>query len=123
VRRKTGTLIPIEQRILEAGLELNRQGESRFHGFLIAKRMQAKKMHEGAQANRLTGHGTLYKALDRLERAGLVSSTWEDPDEAATQKRPRRRLYQVTPKGSQALIEATSPRHQSISAARVTEAI
>jgi PadR family transcriptional regulator PadR len=98
VRRKPGTLIPIEQEILEAGLALGRRGEPSFHGFLIAKDIQ-----QDTGAKRLTSHGTLYKALDRLERAGLLASQWEDPEEAAMQQRPRRRLYQVTAKGAQAL--------------------
>lgn len=101
VRRKQGTLIPIEQEILEAGLALSRRGEPSFHGFLIAKEIQ-----EDTEAKRLTSHGTLYKALDRLERAGLLTSQWEDPEEAAIQHRPRRRSYQVTVKGAQALAKS-----------------
>jgi DNA-binding PadR family transcriptional regulator len=33
-------------------------------------------------------HGTLYKALDRLEGLGLVEARWEDADIAAEEKRP-----------------------------------
>ena len=42
--------------------------------------------------------GGLYKALHRLEVAGLVESAWEDvnPREAG---RPRRRIYHVTAGG------------------------
>lgn len=98
MRRKPGILIPIEQDILEAGLALGRRGEPSFHGFLIAKEIQ-----EDTEAKRLTSHGTLYKALSRLERAGLLTSQWEDPDEAVTQQRPRRRLYKVTAMGAKAL--------------------
>lgn len=41
--------------------------------------------------------GTVYPALHRLESQGLLQSTWsEDPAR-------RKRIYQITPKGSQAL--------------------
>jgi DNA-binding PadR family transcriptional regulator len=65
---------------------------------------------EREAARRLTAHGTLYKALERLERAGLLTSTWEDPAVAADQGRPRRRLYQVTALGERALAQARAAR-------------
>ncbi|MDQ4042419.1 MAG: PadR family transcriptional regulator, partial [Actinomycetota bacterium] len=102
MRRKSGTLIPIEERILAAGLSLRHRGEPHFHGFLIAKEVK-----EGTGARRLTAQGTLYKALHRLEKAGLLRSRWEDPEVAARERRPRRRLYEVTAQGEQALAEAT----------------
>lgn len=110
MRRKAGALIPIEQEILEAGLAMSRAGKPSFHGFLIAKEIQG-----GTGAKRLTTHGTLYKALDRLERAGHLTSRWEDPEEAAIQGRPRRRLYEVTVNGAQALarVPAASPASTS----------
>ena len=83
--------MPLEAAILEAALRLRRAGEPGFHGFGIAKAIA-----EGAEAGSLTAHGTLYKALGRLEAAGLLTSDWEDADIAATQGRPRRRLYRVT---------------------------
>jgi DNA-binding PadR family transcriptional regulator len=67
-------------------------------------------------ARGLTAHGTLYKALDRMERMGLLESRWEDPEVAAAQGRPRRRLYRVTGQGERALDEA----HES-AMARSTE--
>jgi PadR family transcriptional regulator PadR len=93
MRRKRGTLLPLEIDILEAGL-----GLERFHGFQLAK---ALADHPSPRA--LTGHGTLYKALQRLEDAGLLASRWEDPNIAAAEGRPRRRLYQVTGVGEHAL--------------------
>ena len=51
--------------------------------------------HRGSKA--LTGHGTLYKALGRLEELGLLASRWEDPE--AVEGRPRRRLYELTGRG------------------------
>jgi DNA-binding PadR family transcriptional regulator len=105
MRRKAGALIPIEERILAAGLALRQHGAPQFHGFLIAKEIM-----EGAEARRLTAQGTLYKALDRLARAGLLERWWEDPEIAAQEQRPRRRLYQVTGLGERALSEAVRAR-------------
>jgi DNA-binding PadR family transcriptional regulator len=31
-----------------------------------------------------------------LEAAGMLASVWEEPDDAAAEGRPRRRLYAVT---------------------------
>jgi DNA-binding PadR family transcriptional regulator len=98
MRRKPGTLLPLEESILAIGLALAGRGTSEFHGFAIAKEIQ-----EGARARRLTAHGTLYKALDRLTRAGLLEGRWEDPARAAEDGRPRRRLYHVTGAGELAL--------------------
>jgi len=53
-----------------------------------------------------TAHGTLYKALGRMEDAGLLESHWEDPDVAVAEGRPRRRLYRVTPLGANAFARA-----------------
>jgi PadR family transcriptional regulator, regulatory protein PadR len=97
MRRRPGALLPIEVSILEAGLRLRDEGRDRFHGFLVAK-----EMRDSDAARRLTAHGTLYKALDRMERAGLLESEWEDPSIAADEGRPRRRLYRVTGVGERA---------------------
>jgi PadR family transcriptional regulator PadR len=101
MRRKRGTLLPIEEAILAAGIELRRSGTPEFHGFLVAKALR-----ERDEARRLTAHGTLYKALDRLEKAGLLTSRWEDALLAADAGRPRRRLYTVTALGERALAQA-----------------
>jgi PadR family transcriptional regulator len=101
MKRKPGSLLPLETSILAAGLAFRQRGQSAFHGFLVAKELQAD-----TGARRLTAHGTLYKALDRLEQAGLVRSHWEDPEPAAQEGRPRRRLYEVTPTGERALADA-----------------
>ncbi len=101
MRRKEGVLLPIELDILEAGLELLRAGETEFHGFGIAKRIQDR---EGAR--NLTSHGTLYKALGRLADSGMLESRWEDPATAAGEERPRRRLYRVSGAGERAYHKA-----------------
>jgi PadR family transcriptional regulator PadR len=101
MRRRAGELLPVELAILACGVELAAAAESEFHGFAIAKRIRD---HSGAR--RLTAHGTLYKALDRLERSGLLTSRWEDAEQAAAASRPRRRLYHLTEKGQHELIRA-----------------
>ena len=55
-------------------------------------------MREQRGSRALTGHGTLYKALGRLEAFGLLSSRWEAA--AAAEGRPRRRLYELTGEGA-----------------------
>src|SRR3954452_25130422 len=101
VRRRPGTLLPLEVAILDAATAGARDGDPEFHGFAVARRIQER---DGAR--RLTAHGTLYKALARLEAGGLLESHWEDPDLAVSDGRPRRRLYRVTPLGARALAEA-----------------
>ena len=103
MRRKEGSLVPLEVSILEVALELRQRGVTEAHGFLLAK-----EMRDGTRARRLTAYGTLYKALDRLERAGCLSSRWEDPLIAAHEGRPRRRFYRVTLDGEAAFSRATS---------------
>ena len=94
-------LIPLEVAILGAGLTMRGEGEPEFHGFQLAKELPDR---DGARG--LTAHGTLYKALDRMEKAGMLHSRWEDPDTAAEQGRPRRRLYRVTAVGQRAFKDA-----------------
>jgi len=98
-RRKPGTLLPLETEILGVALSLRRSGHAAFHGFGLAQTMREQK---GSRA--LTGHGTLYKALGRLEDFGLLASRWEDPE--AAEGRPRRRLYELTGQGARAAEEA-----------------
>ena len=82
-------MLPIEVEILNAAMEM-RAGATTFHGFGLAHAMR------GDAGGRLVAHGTLYKALGRLEEMGLLTSRWEeDPPEG----RPRRRLYELTASG------------------------
>jgi hypothetical protein len=101
VRRKPGALLPLELAILDAGTAAAREGDPEFHGFAVARAIQER---DGAR--RLTAHGTLYKALARMEHAGLLESRWEDADTATDAGRPRRRLYRVTPLGAHARTQA-----------------
>jgi DNA-binding PadR family transcriptional regulator len=98
-RRKPGTLLALETEILEIALSMRRSGHASFHGFGLA---HAMREHSGSRA--LTGHGTLYKALGRLEEFGLLTSHWEEA--TAAEGRPRRRLYELTGQGARAAEQA-----------------
>ena len=99
-RRKPGTLLPLEVEILQTALSLSRSGDTAFHGFGLAQ-----TMGEGG-SGRLIAHGTLYKALARLEEMGLLGSEWEpDPPDG----RPRRRLYELTAAGARAAQASPNP--------------
>ena len=50
--------------------------------------------------------GTVYPALSRLERDGLVKSSWEDPVKAHRDRRPPRRYYRLSVEGRRALERA-----------------
>lgn len=100
-RRKPGTLLPLESEILGAALSVHRSGEATFHGFGLAHTMREQS---GSRA--LTGHGTLYKALSRLEEFGLLTSRWEDTE--AAEGRPRRRLYELTGQGARVAEQASA---------------
>ena len=52
--------------------------------------------------------GTVYPALRRLERDGLVSSNWEAEDEALKEQRPARRYYELTRVGKE--VESTATK-------------
>ena len=47
--------------------------------------------------------GTVYPALDRLESAGYLKSTWEDTAAAHAEGRPARRYFTLTASGAAAL--------------------
>jgi DNA-binding PadR family transcriptional regulator len=107
-RRKPGTLLPIENEILDVALSISRTQQETFYGFALAQTMQ-----ERSGSRSLTSHGTLYKALGRLEDRELLTSSWEDAAEA--EGRPRRRLYELTKQGAalaeQARADANQAKH------------
>lgn len=110
MRRKPGTLVPLEQSIVIAASELLAGGDGRFHGYAIARIIR-----DASGARKLTGHGTMYRALDRLEAAGLLNSDWEDAEIAASEGRPRRRLYELTAAGETAAEAASRERSATVS--------
>lgn len=108
MRRKPGELIPLEIEVLEAAVALQREGTSAFHGYSLAKSMKTT-----SDRRMLTAHGTLYRALHRLERAELLEAFWEDPGGAEQEGRPRRRLYRLTPLAAFALNRARARQRAS----------
>ena len=98
VRRRAGVLLPLEVDILHVAAEARRDGDPWVHGFAVAR-----MIGDATGAERLTGHGTLYKAFGRLAEAGLLEDRWEDPAVALGEGRPRRRLYRITGAGERAL--------------------
>lgn len=104
MRRKAGALVSLEIDILTALVIARREGVSESHGFQIAKSLQ-----EGSGARLLTAHGTLYRALERLENMGMLESRWEDPQIAVNEGRPVRRLYRLTDAGVAAVAKSMRP--------------
>jgi len=114
MRRKAGALVPFELDILDAAVDLRQRGTDAFHGYLIAKQIKSQ-----ADARLLTAHGTLYRALARLESMGLLASRWEDPAVPARESRPGRRLYTLTAEGEAAVEEARRRAAEAARAKRV----
>lgn len=91
-------MLPLEVEILRTALERTRAGDATFHGFGVAQALQ-----QNGRGGSLIAHGTLYKALGRLEAMGLLASRWEEDPPAG---RPRRRLYELTAAGQRAAADA-----------------
>ena len=96
MRRKAGSLVPLETAICEVAVVLLQRGITQFHGYSIAKELK-----HAADTRSLTAYGTLYRALDRLEQMGFLRSELEDPHIAAAESRPGRRLYEITAAGQE----------------------
>jgi PadR family transcriptional regulator PadR len=105
-RRRPGTLLPLEIEILEVALSMLHAGQPTFHGFGVAQTMRAAR-----SGRSLTAHGTLYKALGRLEELGLLASDWEQAD--TVEGRPRRRMYRLTGSGVHAAEDARASMGQA----------
>lgn len=65
--------------------------------------------------------GTVYPALRRLEAGGYLRSEWERERDAAAEKRPQRRYYQLTPAGV-ALLEEARARFRGLAPASPPQA-
>jgi DNA-binding PadR family transcriptional regulator len=109
--------VPLELAICEAALALQSRGTDRFHGYLLARQLK-----DASDTRRLTAHGTLYRALGRLEQMGLVISEWEDPQIPADQNRPRRRLYTITGDGQTAVAAADRTGRAPVASRRASPA-
>jgi DNA-binding PadR family transcriptional regulator len=104
VRRKPGALVDLEVAICRCAAAMRRRGATEFHGFELARQMA-----DDEERRLLTAYGTLYRALARLEGMGLLRSRREDPEVAARENRPLRRLYTLTAEGETAASEAPAP--------------
>ena len=58
--------------------------------------------------------GTVYPMLRRFESSGLVESTWETPEQAFGNRRPKRRNYQLTEAGRSARVRAGERYRQHV---------
>ena len=83
-------LTPVALQILLALAENNR------HGYGIKQEIEQRT--DGAMS---LGSGTLYEAIQRLERDGLIADA-PPPKDAPSGKRPRR-YYRILPPGKRAL--------------------
>jgi PadR family transcriptional regulator, regulatory protein PadR len=66
------------------------------YGFDLVKRL-------GSMDGMVTGEGTLYPLLSRLQRDGRLSSSWRESSSGG----PPRKYYAITTRGRQALAEFT----------------
>jgi PadR family transcriptional regulator, regulatory protein PadR len=71
------------------------------HGVAIVEDLSAQ-----TEGHYVLAFGTLYPALQRLEKKGFLKGTWEDLDTATAEGRPRRRIWTITALGKKALQEA-----------------
>jgi PadR family transcriptional regulator PadR len=113
VRRKPGALVPLEQAICAAAAGLRSRGIDEFHGYELAKQLA-----DDSDRRLLTAYGTLYRALGRLEGMGMLESRQEDPQIAARENRPGRRLYTLTAAGEKAARDAVRRPAHTVSARR-----
>jgi DNA-binding PadR family transcriptional regulator len=108
MRRKAGSLVPLEVAICTAAAALRRRGIHDFHGYELAKRLA-----DISDRRLLTAYGTLYRALARLETMGFLESRREDPAVAAQENRPGRRLYTLTALAESVVRESSASRRRT----------
>lgn len=80
-----------------------------FHGALVLKAL-ARGYRFGFDIMDFTGlsSGTTYPLLRRFEAENLVRSRWESEKKALADGRPRRRYYELTASGRDALAAAAA---------------
>lgn len=84
-RRRAGALTKNETRVLEAALQLLRDGATWFHGYPMAKALRQASGRE-------MDYATLYRCLSRLAERGVLEDRWVTPPDGG---RPRRQ-YRIT---------------------------
>ena len=73
----------------------------------------SRGFHYGFDIMDATGlpSGTVYPILRRLDREGLLASTWEEHAVAQREQRPPRRYYEITAAGERLLSAAAARYH------------
>ena len=79
----------------------------------LVLRALTRGFHHGFDIMDATGlpSGTVYPILRRLDRDGLLESTWEEHAAAQREQRPPRRYYAITPAGERMLAAAADRYH------------
>lgn len=77
------------------------------HGYSVAEWIE-----QATDATLLVGEGTLYPALHRLERQGLVDAEW-----GLSENNRRAKFYRLSAKGRRRLQTGSSSWHQFVEAA------
>jgi len=117
MRGRRPGLLPIERALLEVAVRFESEGSPEFHGFRAAQ-----SLTEWGFQSRLAATGTIYTALDRLRRGGLMESRWEEIALSEAEGRPRRRLYRITQTGRLALQNAVRDEQAATPATKLAGA-
>lgn len=105
-----------ELRLLLTAADLLGVGQSRFHGYELARHLAKTEDDKSVMSQ-----PTLYRALRRLEERGALTSDWESPSDASAagrQGRPRR-YYQITTAGAELAQQELRERHLAWSKGRL----
>ena len=75
----------------------------------------SRGFHYGFDIMDATGlpSGTVYPILRRLDREGLLDSTWEEHAAAQREQRPPRRYYAITAAGER-MLQAAADRYRTL---------
>lgn len=78
---------------------------------MILQTVQAGSIY-GFSVMEVTGlpSGTVYPALRRLERDGLIRSRWESASSAEAEQRPARKYYRLTNSG-RSILDTSQKRY------------
>jgi DNA-binding PadR family transcriptional regulator len=97
-KRRGESLFAIEYEILSAALAISVASPVEFYGYQLLKELTKGRLSP-------LGHGTLYRALLRLESLGFLKSRLESHDAPDLALRPRRRMYEITVAGARAVVQ------------------
>jgi len=88
MRRRLGTLVPLEKALLRVASDFASTGRSRFYAYELRDHIGIEVSRSGCRG---AATGTLYRALARLVGWGYLVSDWEVLPPG--KNRPRRRYY------------------------------